>query len=613
MKKLFALLATTMIALSAASAEDYTAWGYYWGDMSNPNLSMAGAGSPVLRVAIFVPGDGILAGNSIAGVNVPVVDAKAVTGLSAWVSPSLPDGDTYAQQVEITDYANGYNQAIFPESFTVPETGCYVGYTVNVNTSLNTNGSNYPAMFDTGTHADNSLLIWFDASYGWMDYGNEFGSSCMQALFTDLTLPESAAHFGKIQNAVTAVNTESEWPITVYSDATEAVSNIEYTIDINGVVETRTADIAIESGLNKSAEMTVKISSPAEAGSYDVALKITKVNGKDNFLAKNTSVSVVSNLSRIVVRNTVVEELTGTGCPWCPRGLQGLANLRAEFGDRFVGLAVHQYNTSDPMYPNYYIPVNLLGLTSAPSCILDRKATMDPYYGTEQNSRYILQDFDDYCSKPAEVDLNLKSEWVGENKDSVKIDVNMESLGDGTYELVYVLVADSLTGTSASWRQANNYAQYTATQIGDADMAKFGKGGDYGSSRFLWAYDDVVIASSYNSNGENQSSAVGALKAGESADNTYTLALPTKAALRTAVEASIDKVYAVAFVVKSDGTVAQAAKALVGTTYVPAAIENVAQDEMKNSGVAYDLQGRQICSPRRGQLFIRDGRKMIIR
>ncbi len=613
MRKLFALLATIMIALSAASAEDYTAWGYYWGDMSNPNLSMAGAGTAELRVAILVPGDGILAGNAIAGINVPVVDASAVTALRAWVTPTLTSDETYAQQVEITDYANGYNQAIFPESYTVPEAGCYVGYTITVNTSLNTDGSKYPACFDPETKADNSLWIWFSAQNGWEDYGNQFGASCLQVLFSNITLPETAAYFGTIKNGFTAINTETDFPVTVYSNAAEAISSIEYTIDVNGIKETRTADVAVESGLNKSSEITVKVASPAEVGSYNVVLAITKVNGKDNTLADNSSESTFNNLTRLVVRNTLVEELTGTGCPWCPRGLQGLANLRAEFGDRFIGLAIHQYNTSDPMYPNYYISSSKLGLTSAPSCTLDRKEVMDPYYGTEQNERYILQDFEDYCSIPADVDLSMKSEWVGENKDSVKIDVNIESLGEGTYNLVYVLVADSLIGTATAWRQANNYNMYTASQVGDEDLAKFAKGGEYGQSRFFWAFDDVVIASSYTAMGANKSSAVGKLSAGASAENSYTLALPTKAALRAAVDASIDKVYAVAFAVNADGTVAQAVKAPVGQPYVPAAIEDVAQDKVNDDEVIYDLQGRQISAPHQGQLFIRNGKKMIIR
>ena len=53
-------------------------------------------------------------------------------------------------------------------------------------------------------------------------------------------------------------------------------------------------------------------------------------------------------------RKVVVEELTGTACGWCPRGLVGMKMLRDLYGDRFIGVAVHQFNATDPMYtPDY--------------------------------------------------------------------------------------------------------------------------------------------------------------------------------------------------------------------------------------------------------------------
>ena len=609
MKKLFTLLAASMLAISSVSAEDYTPWGYYMGNIENDNLGLIGAGVATLRIAIFVPGDGILAGGTVAGVNVPVADASAVTALSAWVTPTLPSDETYTQQVELTSYTSGFNQAIFPEPYTVTESGCYVGYTITVNTALNTQGSRYPALYDPSTQVPNSFWIWYNAQNGWEDIGTDFGQSCLQALFKDLQLPETAAHFGTIKNAVTGVNTETELPFTVYSDASEAVNNIEYTIDVNGVKEPRTADVSIEPGLNKSGEIMVKVASPSELGMYDVTLAITKVNGKENTLADNATVISFKNIYRIVQRNTVVEEFTGTGCGWCPRGIQGMANLRAEFGDRFIGLAFHAYNNSDPMYPNYYISASKLGIEGAPSCVMDRKEVLDPYYGTQKNERYVLQDFEDYNSVPAEVDIDLKAEWA--DNDNVQIDAKIESLEDNKYEVVYVLTADSLTGTSTAWRQSNYYYQYSAAEVGVADLAKFCRGGEYGTSRFAWTFDDVVIASSYNSLGNNQATSLGTLTAGQSVEDSYTLSLPTKAALRTAIDASIDKVYAVAFVINSEGAIAQAVKVAIAKSSGEG-IESVREDENVSETPTYDLLGRQISNPRRGQLFIRDGKKMIV-
>jgi hypothetical protein len=608
MNKILSLLATAALATGTVLADNYTPWGYYMGNMEE-NLGLIGAGTATLRIAIFVPGDGILRDGTIAGVNVPVADASAVTALSAWVTPTLSSSETYTQQVDLTGYANGFNQAVFAEPYTVTESGCYVGYTITVNTALKTQGSQYPAVYDPSIQAANSFWIWYSAQYGWQDIGTQYGASCVQALFSDLKLPETGARFGQVQNAVTEMNAESEFPVTVYSDASEAVNNIEYTIDVAGVSETRTADVAIPAGFNQSGEVKVKVNSPAEAGSYDVALTITKVNGKDNTMAGQTSVTTFNNLLRIVERNTLVEEFTGTGCGWCPRGMQGMANLRAEFGERFIGLAFHAYNTSDPMYPNYYISASKLGISGAPSCVMDRKEVMDPYYGTQKNERYVLQDFEDYSSIPAEVDIDLKAEWA--DNDKVQLDAKIEPLVDDKYEVVYVLTADSLTGTSTAWRQSNYYNQYSAAEVGDADLAKFCKGGEYGTSRFAWNFDDVVIASSYNSLGNNQAASLGSLAAGQSVEDSYTLSLPAKATLRTAVDASIDKVYAVAFVLNSEGAIAQAVKVAIAKSSGEG-IESVREDVNVSETPTYDLQGRQISTPRRGQLFIRDGKKMIV-
>jgi hypothetical protein len=184
-------------------------------------------------------------------------------------------------------------------------------------------------------------------------------------------------------------------------------------------------------------------------------------------------------------------------------------------------------------------------------------------------------------------------------------------LADDKYEVVYVLTADSLTGTSTAWRQSNYYNQYSAAEVGDADLAKFCKGGEYGTSRFAWNFDDVVIASSYNSLGNNQAASLGTLAAGQSVEDSYTLSLPAKATLRTAVDASIDKVYAVAFVLNSEGAIAQAVKVAIAKSSGEG-IESVREDVKVSEAPTYDLQGRQISTPRRGQLFIRDGKKMIV-
>ena len=73
-------------------------------------------------------------------------------------------------------------------------------------------------------------------------------------------------------------------------------------------------------------------------------------------------------------RKVVVEELTGTACGWCPRGLVGMKMLRDLYGDRFIGVAVHQFNATDPMYTPDYADIDWSdgGSKGAPCCMIDR-------------------------------------------------------------------------------------------------------------------------------------------------------------------------------------------------------------------------------------------------
>ena len=72
-------------------------------------------------------------------------------------------------------------------------------------------------------------------------------------------------------------------------------------------------------------------------------------NGNDNQATEKSTDITLSTLEHFIPRNVVVEEFTGTGCGWCPRGLVGMEKLRQTFGDRFIGIGIHQYNSTDAM------------------------------------------------------------------------------------------------------------------------------------------------------------------------------------------------------------------------------------------------------------------------
>ena len=323
------------------------------------------------------------------------------------------------------------------------------------------------------------------------------------------------------------------------------------------------------------------------------------MNGQANEAVYKSTTFTLYSISEFIDRNVVVEEFTGTGCGWCPRGLVGMEKLRETFGDRFVGIGLHQYNSSDAMYinPKNYARISFGG---APSCRIDRGEEIDPYYGTEND---ICDDFRAEMAVPALATIAVSGTL---NEDATKVDATatVQALFDESYSLEFVLIGDGLKGTGASWNQANYYAQYSATQL-PADLAIFGSGGTYGQSSVKgWAFNDVALASSY-ANGSNEAGQL-TLTAGTPQEAAYTLTLPTSTKLKGAIKT--DQLYVAALLVDGNGRIANAAKAKVtneGGTAVSAI-----QSADAAVVARYSLDGRQLSAPQKGLNIVKlsDGR-----
>ena len=351
---------------------------------------------------------------------------------------------------------------------------------------------------------------------------------------------------------------------------------------------------------------TVTISVPTEDAQSvkDKTITITKANGEENTSSSNKAQVTVYSLDEIISRNAVVEEFTGTGCGWCPRGLLGMEKLRQTFGDRFIGIGIHQYNSTDAMYLNYYAPI---GFTGAPSCCINRGEIIDPYYG---NGYGICEDFNAELQVPGLGAVEV-SGMFDEEFTKVNATAKAKPLFDGTYSLELSLVADGLTGTGSAWNQANYYAQYSAADVG-GELAIFAAGGQYGSNPIKgWIFNDVAIASSYVLGANNIASQT--LDAGATGDFAYTLTLPTKKTLKEALQK--DQIYVVAILFDNHGNVVNAAKKKV-EEYSPTAIHSVS-NAADSEAARYTLDGRQISAPQHGINIVRmsDGtvRKVLVK
>ena len=360
----------------------------WWGYIS-VNDAVNGVGvsaADTYHCAIFIPGDHeIAAGKTINAIRFGLV-APHATDAKVWVASSLPssiDASHTLQFVDVPASELGKEQIDIqlPTPCEIPAEGIYVGYSFTI-TSVATSGDAYPVLF-SGKAAPNTLILKTEKNVpDWTDlYTNDFGKLFLQVLLEGTFADNNAtvADFGPVYSALGESTTAM---IAITNGGGTPLSSIDYTITTDGVASAEQhVDIANPIVFSNTGKVSITIAADDATGAKAKTLNITKVNGNANTAADATANFTLYTLPELVERNIVVEEFTGTGCGWCPRGLVGMENMRQAFGNRFVGIGIHQYNSSDAMYisPSGYAKLNFDG---APSCRINRGEVIDPYYGS---------------------------------------------------------------------------------------------------------------------------------------------------------------------------------------------------------------------------------------
>jgi len=614
--KRFALFATTALLAVTAMAESSSVWGGYY-DGTSTRSSVGTKSKAVYNIASYY-GAG-LSGQTIDSVSIYFRSMTCLKDIKLWVSTTLPasaeEADICCKVLSRGELAAGdpdgnigaQNIIGLDTPYTITSQGVYVGYTFTVSSISNQQGQ-YPVPVGPNK-TDNALWLKL-GTQGWEEYGSSLGVLAMQLKLSG-EKPLNAVTPFDLPSTMAGLNEERPVILSLQNVGTAAVTSIDYTITTDGVAsEEKHLDFS-PAIANYAACTSVQImlSGDDVQGSKTKTLTVTKVNGQDNEAAVKESKALMVTIQETFPHRVVVEEYTGTGCGYCPRGLQGMENLRQQFGDNFIGIGLHMYNTGDPMYPANYATLSFSG---APSCMIERMGEADPYWGAQgYGVAYdICDDVKAAMEELAVVGVEVNGAWTEDKKSVVASATVTPIYPDGNYHVEFVLVADDVKGTSTAWRQANYYYQYTNPSQGycRSDMAKFCSGGQYGSSYVTgWAFNDVCIASSCKSS-VNMAPEITLNGSFVPVNCNYTIAMPTKTALLNGL--NYEKIYVVALVVDDKtGYVVNGAKSLVSGT---AGIQQIEADET-DSASCFDLQGRQISTPRQGEIFIQNGEKKIIR
>lgn len=379
------------------------------------------------------------------------------------------------------------------------------------------------------------------------------------------------------------------------------LTSIDYTIALDGKAGAEQhLDFGKDFGLGGTHSVEIPFAAASELGASTVTLTITKVNGEENACVKNSATGTLYTVEREFVKRSVAEQFTGTGCGNCPSGHVAMHNMHNLYGDQFIGIALHQFNQSDPMY-NYSYD---LGFTGAPQCMVNRSSgVLAPY---EQMPEVLKASLDEI----ALTDVTVTGTFAEEDT-KVNATASVESLVAGDYDIAFMLTADGLTGTTKSWKQSNYFCKGGGRYNSQASMPDDLKFlWDMGSS-YVETYNDVLIASSYVSS--NNKATLPTLVANGTVSSEYTMKMPTKVALKKALK--LDQIYVVAVLLdKKTGAIVNAGRARVtGST----GIENVNNSSEATVVARYNVNGVQIAAPVKGINIVKmsDGttRKVLVK
>lgn len=160
-----------------------------------------------------------------------------------------------------------------------------------------------------------------------------------------------------------------------------------------------------------------------------------------------TEATVTSRVNKVVA-----EELTGSWCGWCVRGIVALEETKKAHPGQFIAIAVHGNDfLESPEYTDYI--AGLIGSSGYPNSVVnrDRNTAGDP--------EYIPVRFEQKASAPIEGYVTL--ETGGEDglyEATAKVALNSNGL-DGRYSMAYAIVEnDVYEEGNSNYVQHNSYA-----------------------------------------------------------------------------------------------------------------------------------------------------------
>ena len=347
------------------------------------------------------------------------------------------------------------------------------------------------------------------------------------------------------------------------------IVSLKAKVEVNG--KEQITDIKIENPAPymTAVEFSIPNIAPNQAGRYDSNFEIIEVNGAaDRYPEDNKAMCQLVAMNESYTRKAVMEEITGTWCGWCPRGIVGIENLKRDFPNDFIAIAVH-CGESDPFVAPTYETLANAGF-GAPSALLNRITLADPYYGFG-NDNYGIKDVISLINQlPTEAMMGVSSK-LSDDENEIEMTAYTKfsmSSPNAPYMVAYGLMEDKLTGVQTNYYSSQVAAQYQITEASLPEDLK-----PYYNKKYQYTnkYDDVArgIYDIFGIEGRLS----GPIQSGVVKEHTLTIEVPSN--IR-----NIDNVSVVALLMDGyTGEIIAAEKAYVGES-TTTGIESVANNEM---------------------------------
>ena len=589
---LFALLATVVV-----EADNEMLYGVYRGSGTLTGIGTKKA--ETYDVAMHLT-DPYLVGMEVRGLRVPInTSAKNTADYKAWITTELKvDDNANVPDILSVDFTpdGKWADVTFDTPYVITEGGIYVGYSFtvsSVDTDNSSDANQFPLMTISGAdlsglyvHTSRSVRKWTE--FEQTSYFTAKNAFAFVVRLSGSKVKTRAAAFVAPDdlNAYSLTGKSLKVPLTILNHGVEAITSLEYTIEVNGQVTERTTKVSIAGQYYGSqGKLNATVPAVSEEGMQPITFRITKVNGEANEDDNPATIYTVAYLTEYPKHKPLMEEYTGTWCGWCPRGMVAMEAMTEIYGDDFVGVAWHN---SDPMQITNSYPNEVNGF---PHFFLDRVIEGDPYGGSGGGTLGVQNDWKSRSKVMAPATIELSAVWDDDTQNVIRVTSKTQFIRDfanSPYRLSYMLVADDLSGSGKSWAQSNNYSGNS----------------DYANEKYLgpltklpgtitnMKYKDVVIFVSSYGNTAIESSLPSSVKAAEPVTHEYLIDITNNSLVQDKT-----KLRVVAVLLNTEsGEVAQAEKAKVTDTTGLSEI----QSHQPSSSQYFDLSGRRVSSLGRG-------------